>query len=209
VTPLTSSMFFFKVFFSVFKYNPHYFFVSCVYYFACLLFSIVWLCFDLLLLIFILLSFAPHHCCALLLFFGSSLSCVVTILQFFIVGCYCSLLLCNIVALQLLAIGHYYFPLLCIVTSFQFFVVVHYHHSLKHLFDLLLLLGSSLMCVVVIPSHCCGLVTSIWYNPQPLLLSKWGRGNMQLKLQAQFFQSEFSFYFSLFVFIIFPLGLYV
>jgi len=177
VTPLTSSMFFLKVYFHYLNIIITIILVSCVYYFACLLISIVWLCFDLLLLLlficlFILLSFAPHHCCALLLFFGSSLlcivvfcchwflvathcysslSCVATIPQFFIVGCYCSLLLCTIVALQLFIVGHYHSSLLCVATTFQFLVIVHYHHSTRHLFDLPMLLGSSLMCVFVIP----------------------------------------------------------
>jgi hypothetical protein len=53
-------------------------------------------------------------------------------------------------------------------------------------FDLLLL-PSSLLYVALVPPCPCGLVPSIWYYPSPLLRCKRGKGNMKLKLQAQFF----------------------
>jgi hypothetical protein len=55
---------------SLFKYNPYNYFC-----FLCLVFSFVWLCFNLLFLLLFLKNFAPSHCCCvLLLFLSSSLS---------------------------------------------------------------------------------------------------------------------------------------
>jgi len=81
--------------------------------------------------------------------------------------------------------------LLCTGVGPWLFIIMCCYGSLRYLFDLLLLPSSLLLYVALVPACPCGLDPSIWYYPPPLLLCKWGKGNMKLKLQAQFFKGEF------------------
>ncbi len=169
VTLASSSMFIFQVsFFSLFKYNPQ-------YYFLALVFIVLLVCH------FQVFDYALIFCTE---FCSSSLLCIATIHWLLIMHC-CFLL--PLIPCCYVLLPFFKFTLLGVIVhccwALLFFIIVrcyHFsiphayalHHSPRHLFELLLFLGSSLMRIVVIPPRCCGLVTSIWYNPQPLLLSK-------------------------------------
>jgi hypothetical protein len=101
------------------------------------------------------------------------------------VCCYDPSLLCIIVVYCYCSMGFHWCALLALP---------------KYLFNFLLLLGSSLLCVTTIPPHCpYGSALLVWYYPSPLFPCRWRKRNK--KLQVQFF--------SRWVFILFIVYIYM
>jgi len=195
VTPLTSSMFIFKVIFSLFKYNPHYYFVSCVYYFACyfqlfdyaLIFLLfIYLFYWVLLLIIVLhcyYSLAPH-CHVLLPFFNFSLLGVIA-------HCCCAILLLFNSSLLGTTISHY-----CALLPV-------FNSSL--LSTTTIPLSTSLTCCCSLALHWCALllfplIVVVWLlqfgtTPNLCFWANEGEETCNLSFKLNFFKVSFHFIF--------------